>query len=157
METNKKGFTLVEILIVVVILGILAAIVIPQFSSASSEARLSSVVSILQVGRSQIQHYKIQHGDNLPGETTGVTFTEALLQKTKSDGTLWSTGDTETSYGPYLQKLPENPYNEKSDVQMVAGATGLGDNSHGWFWNSTDGIFYADYIEGVAAGDVDDY
>jgi len=43
MRTNKNsGFTLVEILIVVVILGILAAIVIPQFSQASLEAREST-------------------------------------------------------------------------------------------------------------------
>ena len=37
----KSGFTLVEVLIVVVILGILAAVVIPQFSDASTEAKES--------------------------------------------------------------------------------------------------------------------
>ena len=64
----KSGFTLVEILIVVVILGILAAIVIPQFTSASTEAKESSLVSNLQTIRSQIELYKIQHNDILPGE-----------------------------------------------------------------------------------------
>src|SRR5690606_21145974 len=44
----RKGFTLVEILIVVVILGILAAIVIPQFTNASESAQFSSTVSQLQ-------------------------------------------------------------------------------------------------------------
>ncbi|MHC4363321.1 MAG: type IV pilin protein, partial [Planctomycetota bacterium] len=39
----QSGFTLVEILIVVVILGILAAIVIPQFTDASTEAKMSSL------------------------------------------------------------------------------------------------------------------
>ncbi len=39
MMKAKSGFTLVEILIVVVILGILAAIVIPQFTEASTEAK----------------------------------------------------------------------------------------------------------------------
>jgi len=43
MKRNSRGFTLVEILIVVIILGILAAIVIPQFSSASNDARRSNV------------------------------------------------------------------------------------------------------------------
>ena len=47
MRANR-GFTLVEILIVVVILGILAAIVIPQFTEASTEAKLSSLCSDLQ-------------------------------------------------------------------------------------------------------------
>ena len=47
MVHKNRGFTLVEILIVVIILGILAAIVIPQFTSASSDARNSSVASTL--------------------------------------------------------------------------------------------------------------
>lgn len=45
---TRKGFTLVEILIVVVILGILAAIVIPQFTNASEEAKQNSLRSNLQ-------------------------------------------------------------------------------------------------------------
>ena len=53
-RTNKGGFTLVEILIVVIILGILAAIVIPQFTNASQDARKSSLSSQLQTVRSQI-------------------------------------------------------------------------------------------------------
>src|SRR3989454_8098683 len=65
-RTNKSGFTLVEILIVVIILGILAAIVIPQFTNASSDARNSSLASLLQTIRSQVQLYKLQHGDALP-------------------------------------------------------------------------------------------
>jgi len=62
----QKGFTLVEILIVVVILGILAAIVIPQFTEASTEAKTSSLCTDLQTVRSQIELYKIQHNDKLP-------------------------------------------------------------------------------------------
>jgi prepilin-type N-terminal cleavage/methylation domain-containing protein len=57
----KRGFTLVEILIVVVILGILAAIVIPQFTQASTEAKSNSLASDLQSLRSQIELYKVQH------------------------------------------------------------------------------------------------
>ncbi|MHC4171078.1 MAG: type II secretion system protein [Planctomycetota bacterium] len=67
----RSGFTLVEILIVVVILGILAAIVIPQFTEASTEAKTSSLMTDLQTMRSQIELYKIQHNDDLPG-TVGL-------------------------------------------------------------------------------------
>ena len=50
-RTRRAGFTLVEILIVVIILGILAAIVIPQFTNASQDARESSLLSQLQTLR----------------------------------------------------------------------------------------------------------
>ena len=69
MSTSRKlskGFTLVEILIVVIILGILAAIVIPQFTNASEDARKSSLTSQLQTIRSQVELYKLQHRDRYP-------------------------------------------------------------------------------------------
>jgi general secretion pathway protein G len=65
-RSARRGFTLIEILIVVIILGILAAIVIPQFSSASSDAKKASLQSTVQTLRSQIALYKLQHGDTLP-------------------------------------------------------------------------------------------
>src|SRR5688500_12752746 len=72
----RKGFTLVEILIVVIILGILAAIVIPQFTSASQEARESSALSLLQTIRSQMELYKLQHGDKWPTTSGGPVAAE---------------------------------------------------------------------------------
>jgi len=67
----KRGFTLVEILIVVIILGILAAIVIPQFTEASSEARVSNLMTNLQTIRSQLLLYKTQHKEAYPAADTG--------------------------------------------------------------------------------------
>ena len=61
-----RGFTLVEILIVVVILGILAAIVIPQFTNASESAKSSSLSSQLQTIRSQLELFQVQHNGNYP-------------------------------------------------------------------------------------------
>src|SRR4030043_75639 len=90
----KSGFTLVEILIVVVILGILAAIVIPQFTEASTEAKTSSLCTDLQTMRSQIELYKIQHNDNLPG-SGAATFQQSLTGQTDIAGAVG------TDYGPY--------------------------------------------------------
>lgn len=117
MKSRKtKGFTLVEILIVVVILGILAAIVIPQFTNASTEAKESSLVSNLQAIRSQIELYKIHHNGNPPAADSLET---ALTGKTKSDGTAWNTGDTETAYGPYMKNIPLNPFATDSTADIV--------------------------------------
>ncbi len=133
----KSGFTLVEILIVVVILGILAAIVIPQFTSASVEAKESALVSNLQSIRSQIELYKIHHNDALPGTQSGSPDFETAMT-TKTD----QYGDPGGRFGPYMQKIPDNPFsgaigNENTVTDGVA-ATAPGDDSSGW-WFVTSG------------------
>src|SRR3954464_13429216 len=101
-RNRKGGFTLVEILIVVIILGILAAIVIPQFTSASQDARKNSLTSQLQTLRSQIELYKLQHLDQLPSTLIGGT--PAWTQLTaKSDATGATGTSTAYPFGPYLQ------------------------------------------------------
>src|SRR3954463_12097700 len=100
-RARKSGFTLVEILIVVIILGILAAIVIPQFTNASQDARESSLLSQLQTLRSQIELYKLQHKDKLPNLVADWT---PLTTKTDSDGLTVGALD----FGPYMQSAPTN-------------------------------------------------
>jgi len=142
MRTKKSGFTLVEILIVVVILGILAAIVIPQFTDAASQANESALASNLQAVRGQIELYKIQHNDNLPT----LTITEAMTNKTYADGTI---GDGNGSYDRYMREIPVNPFNNLNDVVEAATTPAAATNGTGWFFNTTDGDILAnDLING---------
>ena len=135
---KNQGFTLVEILIVVVILGILAAIVIPQFSDASTQSKISSAKSSLQTLRSQISLYKIQHNDAAP--------TLAGLQlDVSAPGTGQMTGETEplatgaagddsgNEVGPYLQSVPTNPFTSSNTVSDTDGAT------VGWVYTAATG------------------
>ncbi len=135
----KSGFTLVEILIVVVILGILAAIVIPQFTEASTEAKTSSLCTDLQTMRSQIELYKIQHNDNLPGVVGSATFIQAMTGQTEVDGDVWGAGP---AYGPYVQKIPTNQFNDLDTIRDVAPVPGA--DTHGWHFDTTSGQFHAD-------------
>ena len=133
----KSGFTLVEILIVVVILGILAAIVIPQFTEASTEAKTSSLCTDLQTMRSQIELYKIQHNDMLPGSGT-ASFVDALTSQTNIAGAVG------TDYGPYIQKIPTNQFNDLDTIREEAGVSTAGAGTHGWVFNMDTGAFHAD-------------
>ncbi len=118
MKRGSNGFTLVEILIVVIILGILAAIVIPQFSSASSDARNSSVEATLQTLRSQIGLFQTQHNDTPPASAGSLW---AVLGGMTTSGDTVAT-DTAGTLGPYVQSPPVNPLNGSSSVGSAAGA-----------------------------------
>ena len=142
----RNGFTLVEILIVVVILGILAAIVIPQFTEASNEARLSSLVSDLQTTRSQIELFKIQHTDELPGNAESTTASDALISYTDADGTVSGTQEPGVGrFGPYLQKIPTNPFATArgNEIEEVIVERTLGTDEPGWWFNTVTGAFGA--------------
>ena len=62
MKRTKKAFTLIEILIVVILLGILAATVIPLFGDVSDEAKVSAQASDLHALRGQVQLYRAKTG-----------------------------------------------------------------------------------------------
>jgi general secretion pathway protein G len=132
MKAKRSGFTLVEILIVVVILGILAAIVIPQFTEASTEAKFSSLLTDLQTLRSQIELYKVQHNDTPP---TFANFTAQMTAQTDI------TGAPGTDYGPYMQKIALNQFN---NLNTLDNDGNIGNNNGGWEYNETTGIINAD-------------
>lgn len=110
---RTRGFTLVEVLIVVVILAILAATIIPQYASSTNEARSSNAVYNLHVLRSQIDLFRAQHEDVNP---TLADITDQLTKTTDFTGALDPNGD----FGPYVQQIPENPFTK--DTSFVAPA-----------------------------------
>ena len=144
---RNKGFTLVEILIVVIILGILAAIVIPQFTEASNDARESALASDLQTVRSQLELYKVQHLENYPGidpsdgTLDAVEFVNQLTGRTNAAGEIGTDAAT-YPFGPYLQAFPTNPF-ATANGNVVAGGAGApeADGDPGWWFRTGVGRF----------------
>jgi general secretion pathway protein G len=127
-EATVQAFTLVELLIVVVILGILAAIIIPQFSDASADAKTSALTSDLAMIRKQIGLYRLQHNGSYPPFNQ---FEVQMTSKSNPDGSF--TGAP--AYGPYLKRIPINPFTDGSDL----GTGSCGTSS--WYYDETTGEF----------------
>lgn len=139
-----RGFTMIEILIVVTILGILGAIVLPRVSDATSSARQNTLKDELRYLRTQIAVFKAQHRDIPPGYPAGdrtatPTSDDFIAQMTRNTDERCNLGAPSPTYrfGPYLSKMPSNPVNGLDTVLLVPnGQTmpppGLPDGSTGW-------------------------
>jgi general secretion pathway protein G len=165
--SKQAGFTLVELLIVVIILAVLAAIVVPQFSTSTQEAREAALKSTLLEMRNAIELYYHQHNGKYPGHTlvttgTGVNttaagFTDQLVLYTDINGKTGNSKDLTATppikYGPYLKSsaLPVNPIDDSNAVNLVDYNTGgdlsqpaavVGTNG-GWWFDAKSGKFVA--------------
>lgn len=141
---RRRGFTLVEILIVVVIVGILAAIVVPQFSNAAHQARETTLRDDLRFLRVQVGVFAAQHADTPPGypggdQTASPTQAEFINQMTMYTSIACvtnATGSAVYKYGPYLTRMPTNPLNGLSSILVVDNGTPMPapDESTGWIY-----------------------
>jgi general secretion pathway protein G len=144
---RRCGFTLVEILIVVMILGILAAVAIPKFANASQSARESSLKDNLRLLRTQLGVYKSQHSlyPGYPGGDGTQTPTAAaaanqLLQYTDFSGNTSATGSASYKWGPYLNILPLNPVNGNASLKILSEADAFTpDGTTGWLYQPSSG------------------
>ncbi|QDU32600.1 Type II secretion system protein G precursor [Poriferisphaera corsica] len=136
-----RGFTLVEILIVVVILAILASIVIPQLSRAGEQARENSLAMSLYRIRQQLEIYRNQHNGHYPSLDQ---FDNQMLKMSNESGDTAEIGTDGYLLGPYLQEVPVNPFTSKKTIGI--GEVGTSD----WYYNELTGDFAANNSEKAA-------
>jgi len=148
----KRGFSLVELVIVVAVLGIMAAIVVPQFRSQSTQARMAVVKDSLRILRSAIELYTSQHG----GVPPGYENDDPETPPTSSDFYQQLVVDRN-----YLARIPKNPFNNLKTIKMIGNSETFPSDpvdGYGWVYQAAtktiklnwpgsdpDGIRYFDY------------
>ncbi|MFZ4574892.1 MAG: type IV pilin protein [Phycisphaerales bacterium] len=129
-KVTRKAFTLVEILIVVVILGILAAIVVPQFTSATQDAQTGNIRAQLKSLQNQIELFKARSTDGQYPDLVADGW--GVMIDPNSDGN-FADG--------YIKSAPKNPFNNSTDITATAAA------DFGWHYDQTTGALGACYYD----------
>ena len=169
----NAGFTLVEMLIVIIVLGILAMIIIPQLSVSTEDAKASTLKTNLSALRSAVEVYYAQHQNKYPGETksadgasntdnalAATSMVKQLTQYTDNTGKVSGTKSTTYKYGPYIKggQMPANPFNDGTGVacdntQSITTARALSAGTGvGWKFHFRVGVLYANDGETLTDG-----
>lgn len=152
---QPSGFSLVELVIVVVIMGIIAAVAIPRLSRGARTAGGSALKSNLSVLRNGIEMYAAEHDGKYPD--AGIV--NQLTQFSNSTGGTTSATKTATAvYGPYIKDFPPLPVGSKKDATGIHVTTIAADvppqglATDGWWYNTVTQTLRAN----IPDADVDD-
>lgn len=141
-----RAFSLIELVIVIIILGVLAAIVAPRVGRAGQSSAEASLKADLRLFREVIELYKLEHNNDPPalraagggiGPQCGEAFTRQLVWFTNRQGDAVEYKDANHRLGPYLRSIPALPVGKNAGKNAVAttnhfstpGAPGAG---YGW-------------------------
>ena len=127
---EQSGFTLIEMLVVIIVLGILALLIISQIAVSTEEAKVNTLKTDLAAMRNAVELYYHQHNNVYPGANkidgtvaadagdAATAFVQQLTQYTEADGTVAAVKSTTAKYGPYIKggALPKNPFDENNTV-----------------------------------------
>jgi len=140
LHRKPRAFTLVELVMVVVIIGIVAGIAVPRMSSATTHASANALQATLMNVRTAIECYYAEHNrypgyDPANGSANGVHFVKQLTMYSDAQGRTNTVRTSSYKYGPYLRKpFPVNLANNLDTVQVKAKRSdpNPADGSVGW-------------------------
>jgi prepilin-type N-terminal cleavage/methylation domain-containing protein len=132
----RAAFTLIELLIVVVMLGIISWAVVPQFIGATNEAMAGNLKTQLKSLQNQIELYAVRNNGVYPFPSVAGAATWVFLT---------DSGAFMQHHNRLIKDPPINPAfsgPNKSGIEVVVGAA-RGSATNGWVWNATDRAIYA--------------
>jgi prepilin-type N-terminal cleavage/methylation domain-containing protein len=151
---QRPGFSLLELVINLVIIGMLAAIAVPRFSEAAQSAKANSLAMTLTLVRNAIEYYCAEHGrypgyDPLDGSPDGRWFVDQMSRYSDAQGNVSDALVYPFIYGPYLRPpFPANPLNGLNTVRVTSTPqTTIPLGSTGWVAVLSTGHFAANSPE----------
>jgi general secretion pathway protein G len=132
-RTSRAGFTLLEMVLVVVIIGMIAAIAMPRFSRGAAGATDSAVAGNLAVLRNAIDLYQAEHNGTYP---TTATIAAQLTTYTDAASGTATTKDATHIYGPYVRSVPPLPVGARKSQTGIAASDA---STVGWIYDSAAG------------------
>jgi type II secretory pathway pseudopilin PulG len=151
-ETGVSGFTPIELLMSITLLGIVAATLVPQMLSANEETRQNALLQRLHLVRGQIEQFRATHDGRLPGAGQNSARVFLLdLDRGASDSTDASSNrkmrNHQTQIQPGYEIPPLNLYTQRSGILVIPDRLQVrhysGKGRHGWAYSSTTGEFRA--------------
>ena len=137
---HSKAFSLIELVVVIVIIGVISAIAIPRMTRGAQNAGATALKGSLSVMRSALELYRTEHEGKFPVIATAAT---QLTQYTKVDGSDANAAPDVAGgrvYGPYVRKIPPLPVGLKKNSTGIAAIDGAG---VGWIYDDTTGTIKA--------------
>ncbi len=140
-RTRRLAFSLVELVIVIVIMGVIAAIAIPRLSRGARTAGGSALRSDLSVLRNSIELYAAEHDGKYPD----ANIVNQLTQFSNATGASFSATKNSGSgivFGPYLKEIPPQPVGAKKGERgihvttVAADVPPQGAATDGWWFNT---------------------
>lgn len=168
---RSRGFTLVEMLIVILVIGILAMVVIPMISDVTGDAKLATLQTNLETLRRAVTIYHSHHNGTYPGifpvsasgtggvatpddgseielQEPGRIFAAQLTLYTDAYGNVSKAKTDRYKHGPYVRgAIPVNPFNDNNAVSVDLATTSImarqSDKRTGWKFYAQTGVLIA--------------
>lgn len=138
MKKVQQGFTLIELMIVIAIIGILAAVALPAYQDYTTRAKVSEIIVLASKDKASLSEYYISRGE-MPATTTAAGLNDNIAQSTYLSGIAFTQNSTSEAQIQYTTKNLGGDADGKTIIFVGEGS------ANGVTWDCSGGDLPAKY------------